>query len=275
MLSKHLLRLTTYIMGVLIISFFILQYFYKENQSLQAKISSLNSNIADLYQDKNPPNQHTLNQFQHKQQTLQTIMSYLDKNINLTTPEKYSTSVVEFRSQFDEKLRQLRLHANRVGVKLGDSLGFSQPLPDTIPEYYWIHLNLGFKVMEDILTMAESQKELSQIVSFNFPDLDKFETNTLTEKFLKYYQIEIILESSYSFTLKVMHNFSQPTQEKNNTPFLSIREANFSMGKQVEDVQSKIRFVGIKINPHGTLEQKIEEKNNPQSTQTTPLWERY
>ncbi len=268
MLKKQTLWIGGIVLGTWLLAWVIfLRPYHRDISNFQQKMKLLHANISGLYQSEYPPYPKLLDQLEEQNKTLLNQLQSFVENLNIPLKERYPTSVVEFRGQWDEQLRQIRQQANSIGIAVEEKLGFSQALPSNISEPYWIAEDLGIAILQQLLELATTQKELKKINQLNFLDLEQ--APMATQPFLRQFKLEIVFESSPAFVPFFLQSISKPS---NRLPYLTVSEMTMTIGSQADTISTKCILAGLIINPTGKLEAKpLDSSSGPQSV---PIWEK-
>ena len=266
-------------MGSLVLLWFVSYLFFlnpwnKEIQRSQQKIRSLKENIGSLYQGEESFGEEIVAEKEEQNQKLKTRIQELVQKLQWEGVVNKTSSVLEFRSQYDQKKDRLQQEANKAGISVDESLGFPRSLPPSIHEKYWISMELGSYLISQLLQSGNKEDSLKSIDKIYYP---KLEEALEEKKFLVEYPVEITITCSYSFLIKAIHRFSQPPSLKIQQigfPLLTITEMVVLAGKEGL-IESKVRFVAWKINPEGEIAPDAEKKQTPVAPQNIPIWERY
>ncbi len=252
----------------LIVGFTVLIPNYKKIKEMQYKLEAVGSNLQSLCSGNNEPHPEEVGRLTKQNQQLTQQIQEGSNILGVHTSTNTSTSVVELRGYWDAKVRLLRQQSNKLGVTIGDSVGFSQSLPSTISMYYWTQAELASRLMSQLLLLAEQHRQLYRIHQLNFVDLDK---PKIPDVFLQPFTMEVTLESSYVYVVELMQLLAKPSSQFS---FLTVSEITLSLGTQPDTVIVKLQLVGHQIQPNGSLETKVENTQNS-NYQTVPVWEPY
>lgn len=252
----------------LVVSFIIIAPKYKQIKKYQGRLDVAGKDLQSLCSENFVLHPEELERLKKQSQQWDQQIGDGAKILGTQPSKNFDTSVVEFRSYWDEQIRRWHQQANKLGITLGDSMGFSQSLPSIIPNHYWTQAELSSHFMSQLLQLAESHHQLYRVVQLDIKNLDK---PVPPESFLRPFYIEVVFESSYTYLLELTQILSKPSPQGS---FLSISELNLNLGNQPDSVIIKLQLIGYYIQPKGSLSVKIE---NTQDTnyQTVPLWERY
>lgn len=269
MLEKRTFILISIATGIwLIVGVFILIPNYKKMQDIQVRLESVGSNLQSLCSGNNAPHPEEVERLKKQSQQLTQQIQEGANVLGLHVSNNTSTSVVEFRGYWDAEIRLLRQQSNKLGVTIGDAIGFSQSLPSTIPTHYWTQAELASRLMSQLLLLAEPRRQLYKINQVSFSDLDK---TTAPDAFVQPFRLEVSLESSYVYIVELMQFLSKPSPQFS---FLTVSDITLSLGTQPDTVIARLQLVGHQIQPNGSLESKVESTQNS-NYQTVPVWERY
>ncbi len=256
--------------------FCFLRPWNKDIKKNHAKIQVLKDNIVSLLQGEESLQQETSDEKEEQNKKLTNRIQEIIQKIEWQQSVNKSNSVLEFRSQYDQKKAKLQQEANRIGIPVEETLGFPRSLPATIEENYWISLELGSYIISQLLQMGNKEDILQSIQKIHYPKLQ--ETSGGNRAFFLEYPVELTMLSSYSFILKIIHFFSEPAFLKNSNrpfPILVIREISLLHSSKPDIIEAKICFAACKIVPDGEISPGTEKQQKPITPQTIPIWERY
>lgn len=266
MKKRFIILLSIVLGGWLICYLFILKPSENQVKKLQKEIKGLSSNIKSLYEQSYNLQEEFIEQKEVIRNNISNMIGEFEVKVNISSINYNNTSILDFKSDLNNKSLVLQQKANSVALEFPYGLGFDNI--STVSQGNWICLNLIDEVLNRFMTVCEHIHSESKILSITYPNIHDFSEKS----FMNTMSIELLLETNYTLLHNFLNNLIQVSQ-KNKTYFCISELQTNAISSSL--LRSKLTITALYIKRDGVLQ---EEKIETPTDKTSPggnIWDLY